>query len=153
MVCMKGKIKSVNVSTSRGTVKKPVESAELVVDFGIKGDAHAGKGIRQVSLLACESIAKQQRCSKIDKEDFTLSPGDFAENITTEGLDLLQVPIGTRMFIGDKALVEVSKIGKKCHQFCEIYRRTGDCIMPREGIFVKVLEGGRINKGDEINVL
>ena len=153
MALIKGRIKSINVSATKGTVKKPVESAELVVDLGIKDDAHAAPGIRQVSLLAFESIKKQKECIKVKKVDFMLEPGDFAENITTEGLNLLEFPIGTKFKIGNDALVEVSKIGKECHQFCEIYHRTGDCIMPREGIFVSVLDGGVIKTGDEIAVI
>jgi MOSC domain-containing protein YiiM len=115
-----------------------------MTDFGIKGDAHASqKWHRQISLLALESIKRMQ-----DK-GFDVKPGDFAENITTEGIDLVGLPIGTQMKIGNVEL-EVSQIGKECHTKCSIYYLAGDCVMPKEGIFVKVLKGGTIKTGDSI---
>jgi MOSC domain-containing protein YiiM len=144
---VKGRIVSINISDKKGIRKKPVKGAILKTDFGIEGDAHASsKWHRQVSLLALESIKKMQAMG------LKVSPGDFAENITTEGIDLLQLPVGTKMMIGNIIEVEVSQIGKVCHTRCEIYRQAGDCIMPKEGIFVKVLRGGTIREGDEIVV-
>jgi MOSC domain-containing protein YiiM len=113
----------------------------------MEGDAHASsKWHRQVSLLALESIKKMQ-----DK-GLKVNPGDFAENITTEGIDLLKLPVGTKMTICSNIEVEVSQIGKVCHTRCEIYNQAGDCVMPKEGIFVKVLKGGKVKQGDEIVV-
>jgi MOSC domain-containing protein YiiM len=145
---MKGKIVSINISDKRGVRKKPVKEAILKTGFGIESDAHASSTWhRQVSLLALESIKKMQ-----DK-GFKVNPGDFAENITTEGIDLPKLPVGTKMTIGENIEVEVSQIGKKCHTKCEIYNQAGDCVMPKEGIFVKVLKGGKIREGDEITVI
>ena len=144
---MRGKIVSINISDKKGVRKKPVKEAILKTDFGMEGDAHASsKWHRQVSLLALESIKKMQ-----DK-GLKVNPGDFAENITTEGIDLPKLPVGTKMIIGSNIEVEVSQIGKVCHTRCEIYKQAGDCVMPKEGIFVKVLKGGKVKKGDEIVV-
>jgi MOSC domain-containing protein YiiM len=144
---MRGKVVSVNVSDRKGIQKKPVKEAFMEANFGIQGDAHASsKWHRQVSLLALESIKKMQN------KGLQVNPGDFAENITTEGIDLPKLPVGTRMTIGDDIEVEVSQIGKVCHTRCEIYKQAGNCIMPTEGIFVRVLKGGKIEKGDEIVV-
>lgn len=139
------KVLSVNISEIKGTVKKPVESIKLQINHGIEGDAHAGDWHRQVSLLADESINKMRE----KLPDVTLVPGVFAENITTQGLELHTLPIGTKLKIGT-ALVEVTQIGKECHLGCEIRNLTGDCIMPREGIFTAVLEEGTVRAGDEI---
>lgn len=145
---MSAKIISINVSEKKGIRKKAVDSAVLKDNFGIEGDAHAsGKWHRQVSLLATESIKKMQ-----DK-GLDVGPGDFAENITTVGIDLPNLPVGTKMIIGEDIEVEVSQIGKLCHNRCAIYEQAGDCVMPREGIFVKVLKGGTIKTGDEIKVV
>ena len=128
--------------------KKAVDFAVLKDNFGIENDAHAsGKWHRQVSLLATESIKKMQ-----DK-GLDVGPGDFAENITTVGIELPILPIGTKMIIGDDIELEVTQIGKLCHSRCAIYEQAGDCVMPREGIFVKVLKGGTIKTGDEITVV
>lgn len=144
---MTGKIVSINISDKKGVRKKPVKEAILKTDFGMEGDAHASsKWHRQVSLLALESIRKMQ-----DK-GLKVNPGDFAENITTEGIDLLKLPVGTRLIIGSNIEIEVSQIGKVCHTRCEIYNQAGDCVMPKEGIFVKVLKGGKVTEGDEIAV-
>ena len=143
---MDGRVISINISDKKGIRKKPVNEAEIETDFGIKGDAHAShKWHRQISLLALESI------KRMEDQGFVIKPGDFAENITTEGIDLLSLPIGTRMKIGNIE-VEVSQIGKECHTRCSIYYKAGDCIMPTDGIFVKVLKGGKIKKGDSIEV-
>jgi MOSC domain-containing protein YiiM len=143
----RGKVVSVNISPEKGIRKKNVVQSCLLAEFGLKDDAHAGRWHRQVSLLAMESIAKMVRLG------LKVGPGDFAENITTQGLDLLQLPIGTRFRIGESSLLEVTQIGKVCHTRCTIYSQAGDCVMPKEGIFAKVLEGGEIKVGDEIHVL
>ena len=137
---------SINISSRKGEKKTPVESAELKTEHGIIGDAHAGMRKRQVSLLAKESI---QRMKDMGVD---VGSGDFAENITTEGIDLPELPLGTRLELGP-ALVEVTQIGKKCHDRCNIYQQVGDCVMPREGIFVRVLEGGKIKEGDPLTVV
>lgn len=149
----KGKVFSINLSGKKGVLKKPVKKATLIQDFGLEGDAHGGFGIRQVSLLSYESIAKQTECAKLEGKKINLEPGDFAENITTAGLDLTRLSIGTKLRLGDGVVLEVSKIGKECHGHCAVYRKLGDCIMPREGIFAKVLQGGDITIGDAIEVL
>jgi MOSC domain-containing protein YiiM len=144
---MLGKIVSLNISEKKGVRKKPVKEVSLKTEFGIEGDAHASSAWhRQVSLLALESIKKMQ-----DK-GLDVKPGDFAENITTEGIDLLSLPVGTQLTIGESIKVEVSQIGKECHTRCSIYYQAGDCVMPKEGIFVRVLSGGVVKEGDQIAV-
>ncbi len=137
----KGVVVSISISAEKGVKKTPVESAMLRLEHGIEGDAHAGPWHRQVSLLAEESIEKM-RANGLD-----VGYGDFAENITTRGLVLYEIPVGTRMQIG-RSLVEVTQIGKECHERCAVYYSAGDCVMPREGIFVRVLRGGAVRKGD-----
>ncbi len=139
-------VHAVSLSEQKGTVKVPQPAVELVVGHGIKGDAHAGKWHRQVSLLGWESIAKMQALKA------PVDSGSFAENITTVGLVLYQLPIGTVLAIGQSALLRVTQIGKECHQGCAIRQLTGDCVMPREGIFAEVLVGGAIQPGDAITV-
>lgn len=143
---MKGEIVAVCLSEAKGTPKANVGSGLLRVDWGLEGDAHAGNWHRQVSLLALESIEKMRALG------LSVAPGSFAENITTRGLELFTLPIGTRLRLGN-ALVEVTQIGKVCHSRCAIYQQVGDCVMPREGIFVKVLEGGPVAIGDGVEVL
>ena len=143
---MVGQVISVNISEKKGTKKSPVDKANVKIDHGIAGDAHASKWHRQVSLLALESV------DKMEDKGMTLSPGDFGENITTKGLVLNKIPVGTKMKIGQSVLLEISQIGKKCHSKCNIYYEAGDCIMPDEGIFAKVIKGGQIKKGDSIEV-
>ena len=143
----RGKVVSVNISPEKGIRKVNVVQSCLLPEFGLKDDAHAGKWHRQVSLLAMESIGKMVRLG------LQVGPGDFAENITTQGLDLLKLPVGTRFRIGENSLLEVTQIGKVCHTRCAIYYQAGDCVMPKEGIFARVLEGGEIKVGDEIHVL
>ncbi|MHB1296603.1 MAG: MOSC domain-containing protein [Anaerolineae bacterium] len=143
---MKGNILAVCTSEKKGTRKKNIGSAVIRVDWGIEGDAHAGDWHRQISLLAIESIDKMRA------KGLKVGPGDFAENLTTEGIVLVDLPIGTKMKLGE-TLVEVTQIGKICHNHCAIYYQAGDCVMPREGIFVKVLEGGTLRVGDSIEVL
>ena len=146
-------IYSINVSSKKGVPKKPVEEIKLIENFGMEGDAHSkAESIRQVSFLALESIEKQKQCPKVQEAGVDLSPGAFAENITTKNIDLKTLRISDRMTIRDDIILEVSKIGKECHQHCSIYLRTGDCIMPRECIFVRVIKGGVIKKGDAIKV-
>jgi MOSC domain-containing protein YiiM len=144
---MTGRIVAISISDQRGTKKRNVPGAELQAEHGIVGDAHAGPGTRQVSLLGIESIRTMQG------KGIEVRPGDFAENITTEGIEVFTLPIGTRLRLGDGALGEVTQIGKTCHDRCEIFRIVGDCVMPREGIFIRVLTGGEIRAGDEIEVL
>jgi MOSC domain-containing protein YiiM len=147
---MQGKIYSINVSKSKGVLKTPVKKAKLVENHGVENDAHAGEEIKQVSFLSWESIQKQNECPKVKKGIGSLKPGDFAENITTEGIKLSDLRIGDRIIIGSDVILEISRIGKECHRYCSIYYKTGDCIMPREGIFAKVIKGGVIKIGDTI---
>jgi len=142
---MSASVIAVCTSANKGERKKPVDSVSLRENHGIIGDAHAGDWHRQVSLLAQESIEKMQRMG------LSVSAGDFAENITTIGIDLPSLPIGTQLVIGE-TLLEVTQIGKECHTRCAIYEQAGDCVMPKEGIFVKVLRGGTIEPGDQITV-
>lgn len=143
---MTGKIVSINISEKKGVRKTPVHEAVISENCGIEGDAHASSAWhRQVSLLALESIRKMQALG------LSVKAGDFAENITTEGIDLLALPLGTRVSIGSDVVGEVSQIGKECHARCAIYHQAGDCVMPKEGIFIKVLKGGSIRTGDEIS--
>ena len=145
---MSAKIISINISPKKGMRKKAVDSALLKDNYGIENDAHAsGKWHRQVSLLATESIKKMQ-----DK-GLDVGPGDFAENLTTEGIDLPALPVGTKMTVDEGIELEVTQIGKVCHNRCAIYEQAGDCVMPKEGIFVKVIKGGTIKVGDEIKVI
>jgi MOSC domain-containing protein YiiM len=141
------RIVAVSVSRKKGEKKINVDQARLIPDHGLDRDAHAGDWHRQVSLLDMQSIAK------IQDKGLDVDPGNFAENITTEGLQLWKLPIGTRMRLGDAVLVEVTQIGKECHNRCAIFHQVGDCVMPREGIFAKVLEPGTIRPGDSIAVL
>ncbi|MFV2082175.1 MAG: MOSC domain-containing protein [bacterium] len=140
------KIAAISVSDEKGVKKDNVESALLKADHGIEGDAHAGNWHRQVSLLARESIEKMTELG------LNVGPGDFAENITTEGIDLTRLAVGTRLQLGIDIMVEVTQIGKECHERCTIYYEAGDCVMPKEGIFVKVLRGGPIRTGDSIKI-
>lgn len=145
---MTARIVSINTSLKKGERKKSVPEARLITDFGIEGDGHAsGDWHRQVSLLAIESIQKMRDMG------LDVGPGDFAENITTEGLDLPSLPIGTKISLGQEIEGEVTQIGKVCHDRCAIYHQAGDCVMPKEGIFIKVLKGGVLKPGDAVKVL
>jgi len=145
---MTGKVVSLNISDKKGVRKKPVAEVLVKADYGIEGDAHASsEWHRQVSLLALESV-KKMRDMGLD-----VNPGDFAENITTEGLDLVSLPLGTKINIGGAVVGEVSQIGKVCHTRCAIYYQAGDCVMPKEGIFIKVIKGGMIRVGDSVEVV
>ena len=142
-------VTSVNISKRKGTQKQPVgeEPQVVIASRGLENDVHAGDWHRQVSFLAEESIQKAREMG------LEVGPGAFAENFTTEGIDLLDLPLGTQLRVGPEVLVEISQIGKVCHTRCAIYHLAGDCIFPREGIFGVVLEGGTVKKGDDIEVV
>jgi MOSC domain-containing protein YiiM len=140
-------IVAVSISRKKGEKKTNMDEVRLIRYHGIDQDAHAGDWHRQVSLLDMESI------SRIRDKGLDVQPGNFAENITTRGIRLWELPIGTRLRLGAQVLVEVTQIGKECHDRCAIFHQVGDCVMPREGIFAKVLEEGTIRPGDGITVL
>ncbi len=144
---MEGRVIAVNISDQKGISKRPIEEGFFMIDHGLKGDAHAGNWHRQVSLLDTESINRMKALGVAN-----LEPGSFAENITTEGLKLWELPVGTKLQIGE-TLQEVTQIGKECHTKCAIYQQAGICAMPTEGIFTKVLKEGTIKAGDQILVL
>ena len=145
---MQPKVVSINISDKKGVRKKPVDEILVKTDYGLEGDAHSSsEWHRQVSLLALESIKKMQDMG------LDVKPGDFAENITTEGIDLVSLPVGTRIQIGTDIVGEVSQIGKECHTRCAIYYQAGDCVMPKEGIFIKVIHGGTLRVKDPISVI
>jgi len=139
-----GRIRAISVSSQKGMPKHNVPEAELQADFGIVGDAHAGSGHRQVSLLAMESI------TELREKGADISPGDFAENLTAEGLDLSVLGVGHRLKVGDSVELEVTQLGKRCHGRCRIFEKLGDCIMPRQGVFARVVTGGRVKVGDTV---
>ncbi len=134
-------------SKKKGTKKEAIAEGLFKEDYGLIGDAHADcQTNRQVSLLATESIDKMR------SRGLNLSPGDFAENITTEGIDLLHLPIGTRILVSDEVILEVTQIGKECHTACAIRRQVGQCIMPKEGVFARVVRGGLVKPGDKVKI-
>ncbi len=141
------KIVSIAVSKKKGTRKTTVEEAYLSRNHGLDGDAHAGDWHRQVSFLAAESIARARG------QGLDVTFGDFAENIATEGIDWPSLPVGTRLRLGKQVMVEITQIGKECHNKCAIYYKAGDCIMPREGVFARVIEEGPIRTGDAIRII
>ena len=143
---MTGRVTAICLSKEKGVVKTPVDTIELRSGHGLVGDAHAGDWHRQVSLLATESI------EKIRKSIPGLKDGAFAENIVTEGVDLLSVPVGGRIGLGETIELEVTQIGKECHNSCAIKQQTGDCVMPREGFFCRVLAGGILKIGDSVRI-
>ena len=143
----KGKVLQVNISEKKGTIKKPVDFGEFEINLGMKGDAHSGNWHRQVSLLGQESFDKMKEMG-VDGLEY----GVFAENLTTEGIILYELPVGTRLKIGN-TIQEVTQIGKECHTGCEISKIVGKCIMPKEGIFTKIIEPGRVKAGDIIEIL
>jgi MOSC domain-containing protein YiiM len=168
-----GTILSINVSTKKGEAKKPVPEAAMRADHGIEGDVHAGPGLKQISLLAWESVEEQLelmrrkgvRCPKsvelataaggdrpAGDGEYVLSPGDYAENLTVRGVDLRSVSPGDAIRIGGTVRLEVTRIGKECHQHCAVFERLGDCVMPSEGVFARVVEGGRVAPGDDVTV-
>ena len=140
------KIVSIAISKKKGTRKTPVEEAFISKDHGLEGDAHAGKWHRQVSFLSSESI------ESANKQGLDVTFGDFAENIATTGIDWKTIPVGTHVRLGKSVLVEITQIGKECHNKCAIYYKAGDCIMPREGVFARVLKEGKIHRGDEVYI-
>ena len=142
-----GKVISVNISERKGMIKHPVEKIELKINHGIVNDAHAGDWHRQISLLDLSSFDKMHNRASVE-----LKPGIFAENITTEGIDLWHLPVGTRLEIGE-TLLEITQIGKECHRHCQVFQQVGDCVMPREGIFVKVIKEGTVRAGQDIKII
>lgn len=157
-----GKIVSINVSGKKKVSKKPTSEATLIAGLGIEGDAHAAPGDRQVSLLMMESIQRQRELLAKNSEQLEkhsreakidiLVPGVYAENLTVGGIDFLALKIGDEMIVEGKIILRVSKIGKECHTKCAIYTLVGDCVMPREGIFCEVIQGGVIKPGDNIEL-
>lgn len=143
---MKARVVSINISEGKGVPKREIPEGIFIENHGLKGDAHAGKWHRQISLLSEESIDKMI-AQGIDE----LIPGSFAENITTSGIELHTLPVGTKLKIGE-TLQEVTQIGKKCHSNCAIFNKVGSCIMPTEGIFTKVIKGGVVRPGDSLEV-
>lgn len=141
-----GKILAVNISEKKGTGKVNVHSARLIEDFGLEGDAHAGKWHRQVSLLSYEKI------EAFRAKGAMVQAGDFGENLVVQGIDLSALAVGTRLKCRE-AVLEVTQIGKECHKGCRIFQTMGDCIMPREGVFARVICGGRVTEGDEVAIL
>ena len=142
----RGRIVAVSVSDRKGEVKHNVDQAQLLVERGLAGDAHAEGGIRQVSLLAMASIDKMVAAGA------KVKPGDFAENLTVEGLEVMSLPVGTRLQVGEAVELEITQIGKTCHKGCAIRELVGDCVMPREGVFARVLKEGLVKPGDVIEV-
>ena len=141
---VRGQIVAVSVSDRKGVKKTNIECGRLVANFGLEGDAHGGDWHRQISLLARESI------DKIRAKGLDVVPGDFAENITTSGFVLEELPVGTRLHLGAEALVEITQIGKVCHHRCAIFHQVGDCVMPRAGVFARIVKGGPVRPGDTI---
>ncbi len=144
MMLTRGKVLAVNISQNKGEKKSNIGCGKFVENLGLENDAHAEAGIRQVSLLSKESI------DKIREKGLDVNHGDFAENLTIEGIDLAKLPIGTKLKVGSEVLLEVSQIGKVCHNRCNIFYTVGDCVMPKEGIFAKVLVGGTIKVDDHV---
>jgi len=144
---MSGELLAVCVADKKGRMKTVVEEGRLVAGHGLEGDAHAGDWHRQVSLLADESAERMR------EKGLKVGPGSFAENLTTRGIDVPRLEIGQRVRVGRTALLEITQIGKECHSRCAIYHQAGDCVMPREGVFAKVIEGGTIRAGDRILLL
>ena len=142
-----GKVVAVSISKEKGVSKDNVPSARVLEECGLEGDAHSGQWHRQVSLLATESIEKMRALG------LGIKPGDFAENLTTEGIELRVLPIGTRLKVGEEIILEVTQIGKQCHTGCAIFQQVGKCIMPTEGIFTRVIRGGVVKVGDSIEVV
>lgn len=144
---MKGKVLSVNIGDKKGEKKRNIGKCKLLKGKGLADDAHAGFMHRQVSLLGRESV------EKIRARGLDVQYGDFAENLTTEGIILYELPVGTEMKVGSDVVLRVSQIGKECHTRCVIFQQVGDCVMPREGIFAEVITDGEIAIGDAIEIL
>ena len=141
-----GKVLAVCISEKRGTQKKNVGRVRLIENYGLEGDAHAGNWHRQVSLLSCDRIRE------FNERGAGVGPGAFGENLVVEGFDFKLLPVGTKLKCGDVVL-ELTQIGKECHSHCEIYKKMGECIMPREGVFARVLCGGTIEEGEEMEIV
>lgn len=141
-----GKVIAVCTSPAKGTQKTNVGEALFIEDFGLEGDAHAGKWHRQVSLLSYDKI------EEFRKRGAEVADGAFGENLVVEGFDFRTLPVGTRFCCND-VILEMTQIGKECHHGCEIFQKMGDCIMPREGVFAKVIRGGRIHTGDNMEIM
>lgn len=141
-----GRVIAVCISEKRGTQKKNIKEGRFIENFGIKGDAHAGDWHRQVSLLSYDRI------KEFNEKGAGVSDGAFGENLVVEGFDFKTLPVGTKLAVND-VILQITQIGKECHSHCEIYKKMGDCIMPREGVFSKVIKGGIIKEGDEMTVL
>jgi len=141
------KIVSIAISKKKGTRKGQIDKATLIQNHGLEGDAHAGPWHRQVSFLASESIEASKR------KGFDVTFGDYAENIATSGISWQKVPVGTLIHLGKSAIVKITQIGKECHKKCAIYYLSGDCIMPKEGIFGRVIKGGKIHRGDMVRII
>ena len=139
-----GKVIAVCTSDVKGVKKKDIKIGKFIEDFGIENDAHAGKWHRQVSLLSFDKV------EEFRKKGANIENGDFGENLLVEGIDFKNLPVGTRLICGDVEL-EITQIGKKCHSECEIFKQVGDCIMPREGVFARVIHGGIIRNGDDLH--
>ena len=145
---MQGKVVAVCRSEKTGTKKEPCGEGVFLEDYGLEKDAHAARGIaRQVSLLAEESIEKMRG------HGIELNPGDFAENLTVEGMELFTLPVGTRLKVGAEVVLEISQIGKACHKGCAIFQAVGACVMPKEGVFARVIRNGKIRTGDNIEII
>jgi MOSC domain-containing protein YiiM len=141
------KVLAVCSSKIKGVRKEDIKCGVLKTEYGLEGDAHADSSWhRQVSLLAMESIEKMR------KMGYSVGPGDFAENLTCEGIELFTLPVGTRLTVGNNVILEISQIGKECHAGCAIFKLTGKCIMPKEGVFARVIQGGDVNTGDVIEI-
>ena len=147
MAATKGRIRAISVSKQKGMQKVNVPEAELRADHGIVGDAHAGNWDRQISLLEIECI------DIMTAKGANVSPGGFAENVTTEGIDLAALKLGDKLRLGEEVEIKITQFGKQCHGRCEIYEQIGDCIMPREGVFARVSRGGSIRVGNDIEVI
>ncbi len=145
---MPGKIIAVCKSETTGVKKIPCGAGMFIEDYGLEGDAHAARGIaRQVSLLAQDSIDKMKALG------LELNSGDFAENLTIEGMELFTIPVGTQLKVGSEVILEISQIGKACHKGCAIFQAVGTCIMPKEGVFARVIRGGKIADGDAVEMI
>ncbi|MDO9584861.1 MAG: MOSC domain-containing protein [Syntrophales bacterium] len=144
---MEGKVLAVNISKEKGTKKKNVGACRLVKGWGMAEDGHAGNWHRQISLLSKKSI------EKIREKGLPVDYGDFAENLSIEGIDLHLLPVGARLTIGTQAVVRITQIGKECHERCNIFYQVGDCVMPREGVFAEVLAEGEVSVGDDVKVV
>ncbi|MEY8416040.1 MOSC domain-containing protein [Tissierella praeacuta] len=144
---VRGRVLSINISDKKGVVKEPIKEGLFIENSGLENDAHSGNWHRQVSLLGIESFEKME-----NQGIEGLVPGVFAENITTEGIILYELPVGTKLIIGE-TIQEVTQIGKECHTGCAIAKKVGKCVMPKEGIFTKVLKGGLIKEGDIIEII